>query len=45
MYVPTSKQNTGVKDSEVGEVGGGGDGEDVGHQLGAQGNGHLFDQR
>ena len=45
MCVPTSKKDTSVKDSEVGEVGGGGDGEDVEHQLGGQGNGHLFDQR
>ena len=45
MCVPTSKKDSGVKDSEVGEVGGGGDDEGVGHQLGGQGNGHLFDKR
>ena len=37
----TSKQDTSVKDSEVGEVGDGGDGEDVGAQLGRHRNSHL----
>ena len=44
MYVCTSKQDTVVKDSEVGEVVGGADGEHVGAQLGGQGNGHLYDK-